>query len=491
MPEEADAAGYAAVGRRTSGAPSKRTCPTSSTAPAGTRSALPISHMPGGGGVGVGNNSPFGNQFGAYADILRNLVAQNWKTSDIDARITPRPSVAVTFTLHRDGSVTGMSQSRRRAAIPRWIFPRSAPSWTLRRFPQLPPQFPKNQAEIEFRLRTEAVEEPMMKKLICSRCVGRSPVRVLTAQQNRPSSMSSEERHAGHRHPRSPRLGRRAEASWPPSTRPSGTTWRFPGSSKIVPKTSLPALRPAAALRFSAARLASAARHAADAAAASPQPTNGGGRWMQDWSSPPAQANYLAFGYTAAQNGVLVLQGWLYDLSQGTAGQRAVDRQSLSRHAWTKPARAKSRTNSPPISSPCSAANRSSAPYLFHLRPHRPQGNLGDGSRWQESAPDHAFQHHFHLSDCISRTARKSHLLAGRSGNPGIFVFSVDPVRDLRFYNQGASVNQARSFTPDGKQIVYASSAGTGGVAGFSSRIWTERGFGRSLRPAPSKPSPK
>ncbi len=47
-------------------------------------------------------------------------------------------------------------------------------------------------------------------------------------------------------------------------------------------------------------------------------PPNGGGRWMQDWSSPPAQANFLAFGYTAAQNGVLVLQGWLYDLAKDT-----------------------------------------------------------------------------------------------------------------------------------------------------------------------------
>src|ERR1035437_5346412 len=47
-------------------------------------------------------------------------------------------------------------------------------------------------------------------------------------------------------------------------------------------------------------------------------PPTGGGRWMQDWSSPPAQANFLAFGYTAPQNGVLVLQGWLYDLSKDT-----------------------------------------------------------------------------------------------------------------------------------------------------------------------------
>ena len=43
--------------------------------------------------------------------------------------------------------------------------------------------------------------------------------------------------------------------------------------------------------------------------------------------------------------------------------------------------------------------------------------------------------------------------------NPAIFVFSVDPVRDLRFYNQRASVNSSPSFTPDGKQIVYSSSA--------------------------------
>jgi TolB protein len=44
-------------------------------------------------------------------------------------------------------------------------------------------------------------------------------------------------------------------------------------------------------------------------------------------------------------------------------------------------------------------------------------------------------------------------------GNPGIFVFSVDPVRDLRFYNQrGASVTASPAFTPDGKQIVFVSS---------------------------------
>jgi TolB protein len=45
-------------------------------------------------------------------------------------------------------------------------------------------------------------------------------------------------------------------------------------------------------------------------------------------------------------------------------------------------------------------------------------------------------------------------------GTPGIFVFSVEPVRDLHFYNQSASVNSSPSFTPDGKKILYSSSAG-------------------------------
>src|SRR6185369_13726261 len=54
-----------------------------------------------------------------------------------------------------------------------------------------------------------------------------------------------------------------------------------------------------------------------------PPPTTGGGRWMSDWSGPPVLANYLAFGYTAPQNGVLVLYGWLFDLSRGTPANAA------------------------------------------------------------------------------------------------------------------------------------------------------------------------
>src|SRR5260370_38456099 len=47
------------------------------------------------------------------------------------------------------------------------------------------------------------------------------------------------------------------------------------------------------------------------------------GPWLTDWSGPPPNANYLAFGYAATQNNQLVLYGWLYDVRQAntTAAQ--------------------------------------------------------------------------------------------------------------------------------------------------------------------------
>src|ERR1700689_63693 len=40
--------------------------------------------------------------------------------------------------------------------------------------------------------------------------------------------------------------------------------------------------------------------------------------WLTDWSGSPVNANNLAFGYTAVQEGRLVLLGYLYNLSQPT-----------------------------------------------------------------------------------------------------------------------------------------------------------------------------
>ncbi len=43
----------------------------------------PMFQKPGAGGVGVGPNSTFGNQFGAYADLVVQRVTDKWQTNGL------------------------------------------------------------------------------------------------------------------------------------------------------------------------------------------------------------------------------------------------------------------------------------------------------------------------------------------------------------------------------------------------------------------------
>ena len=61
--------------------------------------------MPGAGGVGIGNNNPLGQQFGAYAKLIIDQVGRHWQTTTLNPRIQTAPVVVVTFTINRDGSV--------------------------------------------------------------------------------------------------------------------------------------------------------------------------------------------------------------------------------------------------------------------------------------------------------------------------------------------------------------------------------------------------
>ncbi len=60
---------------------------------------------PGSGGVGVGDGTPFGSRFGAYAALIRDRVAQKWHTEQVDARIRTLPTAIVTFEIQRSGQV--------------------------------------------------------------------------------------------------------------------------------------------------------------------------------------------------------------------------------------------------------------------------------------------------------------------------------------------------------------------------------------------------
>jgi TonB family protein len=141
------AAEIAASNQRFRANPNER--PNQLYSKAGQGLASQMVQSPGGGGVGVGSGSPLGDRFGWYISTLQRLVAQNWNTSDVDARLRTAPAVIVQFRILRDGTIrdvelvqssgnTVLDLSAKRALL------------DLSKAPGLPSTFERNQALIEF-----------------------------------------------------------------------------------------------------------------------------------------------------------------------------------------------------------------------------------------------------------------------------------------------------------------------------------------------------
>jgi len=114
--------------------------------------STPMVQMPGAGGVGIGSDSPLGSQFGAYAKLIIDRVAQHWQTTTLNARIQTAPTVVVTFTINRDGSV---SQNTIKIAQSSGILPVDISAqravMDAAPFPSLPAAYLRNDAQIELR----------------------------------------------------------------------------------------------------------------------------------------------------------------------------------------------------------------------------------------------------------------------------------------------------------------------------------------------------
>jgi protein TonB len=114
---------------------------------AGQRMSSPMYGLAGGGGVGVGDSSPFGDQFGWYAKLIVDKVGRAWRTSDLR---NVSQVAAVTFTVRRDGTVSHVhitqpsGNSTLDFSAQRAIFDASP-------FAALPPQYPRSDAQVELR----------------------------------------------------------------------------------------------------------------------------------------------------------------------------------------------------------------------------------------------------------------------------------------------------------------------------------------------------
>ena len=184
----------------------------------------------------------------------------------------------------------------------------------------------------------------------------------------------------------------------------------------------------------------------------------GGGVWLSDWSAPPVSANYLAFGYTAVQNNVLVLYGWLFNVGQPTVAQAQV----LGKRYFNSPDEAGAKKTAHEFAADIIAQMGGTS--LLGTKIYFVSNRTGHKEIWVMD-PDGSNQRqisHFNslsIMPAVSPDGTKVAFTSFARGNPAIFILSTDTGRRLPFYNQVASLNATPDFTPDGKQLLYASSA--------------------------------
>ena len=101
--------------------------------------------MQGAGGVGVGQNTTLGTRFGAYANLMRQRIAEKWNTAGMtnDGR-----RVLITFSILRDGRVQDVRVAQTSG---NYTLDSSAQRAVLEAspLPQLPPAYEKDSAQVE------------------------------------------------------------------------------------------------------------------------------------------------------------------------------------------------------------------------------------------------------------------------------------------------------------------------------------------------------
>ena len=197
--------------------------------------------------------------------------------------------------------------------------------------------------------------------------------------------------------------------------------------------------------------------------AQAPPPVSGNGLWMSDWAGAPVNATYLTFGFTAAQNGVFVVQGYVFDMRQPSPASAQV----LGKRYLGSIDDAGARKTAHEFA--CDIINQFGGKCIAGTHIYYTHQNTKFGAKeiWvmdSDGGNQRQITHYNNIPGSnfasVSPDGSKIAFVSYAHGQPGIFVFSVDPPRDLRFYNQTASVNGFPSFSPDGKQIIFSSSVG-------------------------------
>lgn len=186
-----------------------------------------------------------------------------------------------------------------------------------------------------------------------------------------------------------------------------------------------------------------------------------GGAQLADWSRPPVSANWLAFGYTAVQNGQMVLFGYLYDVTQQTP-QAA---QAIGKLYFGPVSADGARKTAREFAADILA--RFGAKSLAGSRIYFVSDRSGTKEIWSmdyDGSNQARLTQYGQISfmPAVSKDNTRLAFTQLSQRNPSIIIHSTETNRRLPFVNPQASVNASPDFTPDGKQILFSSSLGGG-----------------------------
>jgi len=179
------------------------------------------------------------------------------------------------------------------------------------------------------------------------------------------------------------------------------------------------------------------------------------GPWLTDWSGPPVNANDLAFGYTAVQDGKLVLFGWLFNINAQDVTSAQVIGKLYFGPLTADGAKKVARDFAADILQQFGAKSLAGTKIYF----------VSDRSGAKEIwSMDYDGSHQQRLTQYNSTSSMPAVSPDGKlfafttyaGGNPQIRIHSVETGRRMPFYNPVSSVVETPEFTPDGKQLLFA-----------------------------------
>ncbi len=186
---------------------------------------------------------------------------------------------------------------------------------------------------------------------------------------------------------------------------------------------------------------------------------NGQGYALPDWAGAPVNASHLVFGYTAAQNGVLVLYGYVDDTRQSNpqSAQLMASRYtgSLDEAGAIKVAHEFASDIIQKFGGTASLLG-SRIYFVKHA------ASIGEiwVMDWDGGNPKQLTRlRNIVASPAVSPDGTRVAFTSWARGTPRIMMLDTLSGRMLPFYNQEASLNATPNFTPDGKQIYYSSTA--------------------------------